>query len=71
MNQVTVSRDVSMTERHNYAGRDVKKGEVLYLYMGFTYGCIDTTYGIACTFEPDKPPFFEFPLNAIQEETRL
>jgi len=47
-------------KRRNCSGRDLKKGEILYEYTKYTYGCISPT-GIAATFKPGKEPFFEVP----------
>lgn len=57
-----VNRDLS--EKENYSGRAIKKGETVYEYRGCTYGCIGP-YGVAVTFEPDKEPFFEVPDDSL------
>jgi hypothetical protein len=63
-----VTRDVSRDEPHNYLGRDVVKGEVFYRAAHPAYGCIDTDNGLALTEKPDGDyPFFEFPLNAVED----
>lgn len=41
-------------------------GRVVYRYHGITYGCISDG-GIAVTYEPDKTPFFELPIDALKE----
>jgi hypothetical protein len=61
-----VTRDVAAWEDHNYAGRDVRKGELLYKFTGCTYGCIDTYSGVALCEVEGEYPFFEFPWSAIE-----
>ncbi len=58
-----VLRDIPESE--NYSGRDVKKNEILYKYFGHTYGCIGN--GIALCENPGETPFFEFPLDAVEQ----
>lgn len=55
-------RDVTVTECH-WLERDMKSGEIVHLYTGNVYGCIDT--GIAVSMKPNETPFFELPLNAL------
>lgn len=63
--KVRVTRDVLSSE--NYSGRDVKEGEVLYVYQGHTYGCIDwLSGGVALTERDGETPFFEFPGDAVE-----
>lgn len=64
---VRVTRDVSINDPHNYAGRDVAEGETFYIFRLTTYGCVDNINGIALSVEFDKYPFFEFPVDAIEE----
>jgi hypothetical protein len=63
---VRVTRPVSKNDPHNYAGRKVEKGEVLYTFHGPTYGCVDSWNGIALSEVVDEYPFFEFPLDAVE-----
>lgn len=67
MKRVRVTRDVTEGDLHNYLGRDVAEGETFYQFAGATYGCVNTQYGIALSEEPGKNPFFEFPLDAVEE----
>lgn len=62
--EVRVTRDVPADE--NYSGRDVRAGEKLYIYDGYTYGCISYE-GVALSERPGETPFFEFPYDAIEE----
>lgn len=64
--RVRVTRDVPKSEEHNYSGRTVDKGEILYLFRLCTYGCAETVDSLALSEEPDKYPFFEFPSNAVE-----
>lgn len=66
---VTVTRDVPDSDPHNHLGRDVSEGETFYIYYGHTYGCVDTINGIALSERDGQTPFFEFPLDAISEDT--
>lgn len=65
--RLVVIHDVSMRERHNALGRDVAKGETLYLFTGATYGCIDDEYGVAISENPGEGPFYEFPRYALRD----
>ena len=64
---VLVMRDVPANEPYNYAGRDVKAGEILYIFTLCTYGCVDTTREIALS-ETGDYPFFGFPLDTIERD---
>jgi hypothetical protein len=48
---------------------DLPVGKVVYVYWGPVYGCIGES-GIAVTEEPNKLPFFEVPVDAVQEVPR-
>lgn len=62
-----VTRPVLKDDEHNYSGKDVAEGEILYAATRPTYGCVDTCNGIALTRKPDGDyPFFEFPLDAVE-----
>lgn len=63
---VRVTRDVDLKDLHNFSGRDVSKGETLYVFRLCTYGCVDEINGIALSERYDEYPFFEFPLDAIE-----
>ncbi len=41
-----------------------KKGEIVYIYSRFTYGCIG--HGVAITREDGKTPFSEVPKDSIE-----
>jgi hypothetical protein len=62
-----VIRDVAADEKHNYLGRDVKEGEIFYRCYLATYGCVDSMNGVALTQVPNEYPFFEFPLDAVED----
>lgn len=61
--QIMLTRDVTMKEC-DWLERDYKKGKLLYLYSGHTYGCIDS--GVACTEIRGRTPFFEIPLGSYK-----
>lgn len=61
-----VTRNVSKDEEHNYAGRDVTKGEEFYRFFGATYGCVDTYNGVPLSEVDGEYPFFEFPVDACE-----
>jgi hypothetical protein len=57
-------RDVTQ-EECSWLDRDYKKGEVVYEYYGYTYGCIGR--GVAFTETSNETPFFELPRNSVKE----
>jgi hypothetical protein len=64
MNEIyKVTRDVTPKEC-DWLDRTFKKGEIVYLYTGCTYGAIGS--GIAVTEKLNELPFLEIPLNAIE-----
>jgi hypothetical protein len=65
MSAMRVTRDVGKGEAHNFAGRDVKAGEIFYRFTEPTYGCVDWTNGTALSEAEDEYPFFEFPADAV------
>lgn len=66
MTQVRVTRKVKKNDPDNHGNRTYKKGEILYRYTGYTYGCIGD--GVALSAGgPLMTPFFEFPADAIEE----
>jgi hypothetical protein len=60
-----VSRDVLQTEC-KWLKRDIKKGEVLYLYEKATYNSISKN-GLPFTEQSNTNPFFELPKDAVAE----
>lgn len=58
-----LTRDIPLRESH-WLDREYKKGELVYLFYGSTYGCISKT-GLACTFNPGEGPFVQLPKDAI------
>lgn len=62
---LVVTRPVPKGEPHNFLHRDVAEGEVLYLFTGATYGCIDHNGGVAVSERPRENPFAEFPSDAL------
>ena len=66
MKELKLKRDVLQSE-FKHLKRDFKKGEIVYLYGRYTYGCISES-GVACTID-GKLPFFELPKNAFHSLT--
>lgn len=64
--QFVLTKNVSQLE-HPWLSRDYLKGEIVYEYRGYTYGCLSQDgSGIAVTKSPnDETPFFELPLEAL------
>ncbi len=57
-----LTRDVKKSEC-SWLDVDMKKGEIVYLYTGCTYGCCrDEAY----TYQEGKTPFFELPNDAVK-----
>lgn len=46
--------------------KDLKKGDVVFSYKGYTYGCISPK-GMAFTVVEDETPFFELPMNSVKK----
>lgn len=42
-------------------------GDEIYEFNGATYGCINWANGFAASLAPGKGPFFEFPLDAVDQ----
>jgi len=63
---ILLTRDVNQTEC-DWLERDFKKGETVYKYTGYTYGCISRK-GVAVSLVKDKDPFFELPNDSISYE---
>jgi hypothetical protein len=63
---VRVTRNVPADDEHNFTHRDVRAGEVFYVFTGTTYGCIDYANSVALSLKPGEYPFFEFPRDAIE-----
>jgi len=59
-------RDVPISEC-SWLRRDYKKGEIVYEYPLYTYGCINEETGIACSENDSESPFFELPKDALIE----
>jgi len=66
-NKYILIRDVLKSEC-SWLQRDYKKGDVVYLYSGNTYGCCSCN-GKAFTDKKDKTPFFELPNNSVERTT--
>jgi hypothetical protein len=45
--------------------RDFLKGEIVYVYHRYTYGCI-TPGSIAVSYREGQDPFFQLPLDALE-----
>jgi hypothetical protein len=54
----------NLSDKDNYSGRALKRGEIVYLYDGCTYGCISAG-GVAVTFQPSETPFFQVPEDSL------
>lgn len=69
--KVTLNRDVT-TKECPWLESDLNKGQEIFTYSGYTYGCIQP-YGTACSMVDGETPFFEVPTDAIKntEDTRL
>lgn len=60
--RLTLIKDV-LKKDYKWLKQDFKKGEVLYLFTGETYGCIGEN-GIACSLDGNLP-FFELPTTVL------
>lgn len=60
--EMTLSADV-LKKDHKWLDRDLKKGEVVYMFYGNTNGCISEK-GIACT-SGKATEFFELPATKL------
>lgn len=58
-----INRKLSAKE-YVWLKKTLKKGKVVYLYTGQTFGCVSDD-GVAITRKPDKTPFFEVPRDAV------
>lgn len=58
-----VTRDVADSHPNNWAGRDVRKGEVFDEFNGVTYGSCNQIDGVV--LESEHGSFFEFPRDAV------
>ncbi len=61
-----LTRDVTQ-EECPWLGRDFKKGETVFEYLQYTYGCISPS-GKAFTEVFDETPFFELPIDSVDQE---
>lgn len=60
---LVLTRDVPIAECP-WLDRDLKKGEVVWTYDGYDYGCISPR-GIAVSAKAAETPFFEVPRDAV------
>ena len=60
--KLKLSKNISKKE-FKWLKRDFKKGELVYLHTGETYGCIGKN-GLACTLDGNLP-FFELPAGVL------
>ena len=67
MKTYIVSRDVT-PEECPWLEKTIRKGEVVYEFMGCTYGCIGS--GEAVSSKAGENPFFELPRAALQEGSK-
>jgi len=63
--RLKLSKDV-LKKDFKYLNRDFKKGELVYLHTGETFGCIGKN-GLACTLDGNLP-FFELPAGVLSIE---
>lgn len=64
--KVRVTRNVASGDPHNYYPHSVRKGEEFWTFHGRTFGCVSTG-GIALSERAGEGPFFEFPLDALED----
>ena len=62
---IKLIRDVTI-EECGWLERDFKNGDIVYKFNGATYNCISEN-GIACSEKLNENPFFELPLDSIEE----
>ena len=60
-----VTRHVTPAEC-DWLRKPVLKGTIVYAFRGPTYGCVNTSTGMAVSAEPNATPFFELPLTALE-----
>jgi len=60
-----LSRDVTIDEC-NWLSRNFKKGDIVYYFSGFTYGCCSSA-GLPFTIEDGETPFFELPKDSVEK----
>ena len=65
MKKYRVIRDIGILEAP-WLPFPIKKGDLMYEYLGFTYACISPK-GIAVTKAPFSPPFLELPKDSLEE----
>ncbi len=62
-----VIRNVYEDDAGNHMNRAVARGELLYKYLGYTYGCIGED-GVAVSENGSLlPPFHQLPRDAVRE----
>ena len=60
-----LTRNVTLNEC-SWLDRDYKKGEIVFEYPLYTYGCVSNN-GVACSDKDSVSPFFELPKDALKE----
>ena len=60
-----LTRDVTIDEC-SWLSDNFKKGDIVYYYSGFTYGCCSSR-GLPFTMEDGKTPFFELPKDSVEK----
>lgn len=64
---VTITHFVAEDDPGNHIYRDVHPGEKFYIFRGATYGCVDSSKGIALSEKGAyQTPFFQFPLGTFE-----
>jgi hypothetical protein len=64
MKKIKILENLYCTD-YNWLHRNIKKGEILNVYVGATYNCISKN-GIAVTELTDPTYFFEIPISKIE-----
>ena len=64
MSKLMLTRDVTR-EECPWLSRDIKEGEDVFMYQGYTYGCI--AEGVAVCEVEGELPFFELPSDSLED----
>jgi len=64
MDHGVLNRDVTL-EECPWLPRELKQGDVVYSFIGCTYGCITPTGTAVSLTGPDESVFYELPSAAI------
>ena len=64
MKKIKILENLYFTD-YNWLHRNIKKGEILNIFIGATYNCISKN-GIAATELDNSTYFFEIPISKIE-----